>query len=260
MSKYMRLLCAWSGLITLAFMFLGLVVAGWLPVPSPDMSKAEVVEMYLAKTDKIRFFAVMNLVAAGWSVMWVAAISSQLRRIESGRSPMWTYMQLAAGTCGSFLFACQALPWTVAAFRPERAPEITQMLNDMGFLWFLMPVPFVIAGMFAIAACILEDKSREPVYPRWVAYLNLWLILIWPVAVWTTYAKTGPLAWDGLFVWWIPVVDYTIWSAVMSWATARAMTRQHTEEGETLAIDIAYARREPKPSSAAERSERSIPA
>ena len=255
MSKYPRLLCAWSGVITLLFMFLGLIVAGWLPVPSPHMTAAQVTIMYVHKADRIRFFGVMNLVAAGWSVMWVAAISAQLRRIESGRSPMWTYLQLGAGVCSSFLFACQALPWTVAAFRPERAPQITQALHDMGFLWFLMPVPFVIAGMFAIAACILEDKSRTPVYPRWVAYLNLWLILIWPVAIWTTYAKTGPLAWNGLFVWWIPVVDYTIWSIVMCWATARAINHQHAEEGDTAAIDMAYAlradqsvsQREPEP-------------
>jgi hypothetical protein len=243
MNKFPRLLCAWSGVITLAFMFLGLIVAGWLPVPSPHMTQAEVFKMYTDKTDQIRFFSVMNLVAAGWSVMWVAAISSQLRRIESGRSPMWTYLQLGAGICSSFLFACQALPWTVASFRPERSAEITQALNDMGFLWFLMPVPFVIAGMFAIAMCIFEDKSRKPVYPRWVAYLNLWLIFIWPIAVWTTYAKTGPLAWNGLLVWWIPVVDYTIWAMVMSWATARAITLQHDEEGETTAIDMQYAMR-----------------
>jgi hypothetical protein len=64
------------------------------------------------------------------------------------------------------------------------------------------------------------------------------------MAMFTTYAKTGPFAWSGLFPWWIPVVDYTIWSVVMSWATARAGNQQHAEEGPSMAIDMSYALRE----------------
>ena len=51
------------------------------------------------------------------------------------------------------------------------------------------------------------------------------------------------MAWNGLFVWWIPVVDYTIWSVVMCWATARAINQQHAEEGDSAAIDMTYAMR-----------------
>jgi hypothetical protein len=243
MSKQLRAICAWSGVITLVFMFIGMIVAGWLPVPSPNMTANQVVAMYIEKRDKIRFFSMMNLISAGWSCMWVAAISGQLRRIESGRSPLWTYLQLSAGICSSFLFCVQALTWTVAAFRPERYPEITQAFNDMAFLWFLMPFVFATVGCLAIGCCILEDKSRHPVYPRWVGYANLWFAFGFPMAMFTTYAKTGPLAWDGLFPWWLPVIDYTAWSFVMSWATHRASNRQYAEEGTSMAIDMAYALR-----------------
>jgi magnesium-transporting ATPase (P-type) len=208
------------------------------------MTSGQVVAMYIEKRDKIRFFSMMNLCSAGWSCMWVAAISAQLRRIESGRSPLWTYLQLSAGICSSFLFCVQALTWTVASFRPERHPEITQAFNNMAFLWFLMPFVFATVGCLAIGCAILEDKSRVPVFPRWVGYANLWFAIGFPMAMFTTYAKTGPFAWDGLFPWWIPVIDYTIWSVVMSWATARASNRQYDEEGEAMAIDMAYALRE----------------
>jgi hypothetical protein len=247
MNKYLRGLCAWGGVITLVFMFAGMLVAGWLPVPSPDMTADQVVDMYMHKHNQIRFFSMMNLIAAGWSCLWIAAISSQLRRIESGRSPMWTYLQLAAGTCSSFLFCVQALMWTVAAFRPERHPEITQAFNDSAFLWFLMPFVFATVGCVAIGACILEDRSRRPVYPRWLGYANLYFAFGFPMAMFTTYAHTGPFAWDGIFPWWIPVVDYTIWSVVMSWATHRASNQQHAEEGDAMAIDMAYALREGSP-------------
>jgi hypothetical protein len=243
MNKHLRALCAWGGVITLAFMFAGMIVADWLPVPSPNMSATQVTQMYVEKRDQIRFFSMMNLIAAGWSCMWVAAISSQLRRIESGRSPMWTYLQLAAGVGSSLLFCVQALTWTVAAFRPERSPEITQALNDMAFLWFLMPFVFATVGCLAIGCCILEDKSHVPVYPRWVGYANLFFGMGFPMAMFTTYAKTGPLAWNGLFPWWIPVVDYTLWSILMSWSTHRASNQQYDDEGSTMAVDMAYARR-----------------
>jgi hypothetical protein len=244
-NKYWRALCAWSGVITLLFMFVGMIVAGWLPVPSPNMTSAQVVHMYVEKQDRIRFFAMMNLIAAGWSMMWFAAISAQLRRIESGRSPMWTYLQLGAGVASSFLFCVQAITWTVAAYRPERSPDVTQAFNDMAFLWFLIPFVFATVGCLAIACCILEDRSTDPVYPRWVGFANLYFAFGFPMAMFTTYAKTGPFAWDGLFPWWIPVIDYTTWSVVMCWATHRASNRQHTEEGEAMAIDMAYALRTP---------------
>jgi hypothetical protein len=47
------------------------------------------------------------------------------------------------------------------------------------------------------------------------------------MAMFTTYAKTGPFAWSGLFPWWIPVVDYTLWSVLMSWGHTPRVTRCH---------------------------------
>ena len=243
MNRYGQLLCAWSGVITLVFMFIGMVPAGWLPVPSPNMSAVEVARMYSAHLGGIRFFGIMNMFSAGWSVMWVAAISAQLRRIESGRSPLWTYLQLISGCCGSFLFLVQALTWTVAAFRPERSPDVTQAFNDMAFLWFLMPFVFATVGCLAIGFCILSDRNRKPVFPRWIGWANLLFAAVFPPAMFTTYFKTGPFAWDGLFPWWLPVIDYTFWSILMSAATAGAINQQFAEEGENLGIDIAYAHR-----------------
>jgi hypothetical protein len=187
----------------------------------------------------------MNLIAAGWSMLWFAAISAQLRRIESGRSPMWTYLQLGAGVASSFLFCVQAITRTVAAYRPERSPDVTRAFNDMAFLWFLVPFVFATVGCLAIACSILEDRSTDPVYPRWVGFANLYFAFGFPMAMFTTYAKTGPFARDGLFPWWIPVIDYTAWSIVRCWATHRASNRQHAEEGEAMAIDLAYALRTP---------------
>lgn len=231
MGLRLRQLCAWSGVITLIFMFIGMIAADWLPVPPPDMTAEQVAAMYRERLAGIRFFSIMNMTAAGWSMMWIAAISSQLRRAESHRGRVWTYLQLTAGCCSSFLFLVQGLTWTVAAFRPDRDPEITQAFHDMAFVWFLMPFVFATVGSFAICCCILEDSAARPAYPRWVGRANLWSSVAFPPAMCLTYVKTGPFAWSGLFPFWIPLVDYCIWSVVMSLMTARAIRRQFDELG-----------------------------
>jgi hypothetical protein len=38
------------------------------------------------------------------------------------------------------------------------------------------------------------------------------------------FCKTGPLAWDGLFTFWIPVGVFLAWFFVMFWAVRRAVT------------------------------------
>jgi hypothetical protein len=207
-------------------MFIGLIAADWLPVPSPDMTAVQVADMYRRHLTGIRFFSIMNMIAAGWSMMWISAISSQLKRAESNRGRLWTYLQLTAGCCGSFLFLVQGLTWTVAAFRPDRDPEITQALNDMAFVWFLMPFVFATVGSFAIGCCILEDHRSRPVFPRWVGWANIWFSVAFPPAMCLTYFKTGPFAWSGMFPFWIPLVDYCLWSLVMSASTARAIREQ----------------------------------
>jgi hypothetical protein len=80
MGLWLRQVCAWSGVITLVFMFIGLIAADWLPVPSPDMTAVQVADMYRRHLTGIRFFSIMNMIAAGWSMMWISAISSQLKR------------------------------------------------------------------------------------------------------------------------------------------------------------------------------------
>lgn len=232
-----QLLCAWSGIITMVWMFIGLWLAKWLPVPSPNMSANEVVAMYQNNLDGIRACAVFVLISAGFSLMWTCEMSAQLRRIESGRTPIWTYVNLAGGCGGAFFFLIPALMWTMAAFRPERAPEITQALNDIGFLFFLMPFIFATTECLALGCAILSDKKKNPVFPRWVGFANLWFALLFVPACITGFFKTGVFAWDGLFTWWVPVVDYTVWSIVMSVCCASAVKRQYAEEGKGMGVD-----------------------
>jgi hypothetical protein len=39
------------------------------------------------------------------------------------------------------------------------------------------------------------------------------------------FFKSGPLAWNGLLTWWIPLSVYGAWLVVMAWLLLRAINR-----------------------------------
>ena len=90
--------------------------------------------------------------------------------------------------------------WTVAAFRPERDPALIVLLNDLGWITFLMPLGTFVVQNFAIGFAILGDKSAAPVLPRWIGFFTIWVAILWLPGALLTFFKSGPFARDGLFV------------------------------------------------------------
>ena len=48
-------------------------------------------------------------------------------------------------------------------------------------------------------------------FPRWVGYFNIWMALLFTPANILVLFKTGPFAWDGFFIWWIPFTAFLLW-------------------------------------------------
>src|SRR5581483_6094017 len=153
----------------------------------------------------------------------VVVIGLQLRRIDGVR-PGWTWLQLIAG-CGTFIFTqLPMLILIVASYRPGRSPEITQTLNDLGYVLFLTDVPPFVLQNIAIAFAVLGDRGARRVYPRWVGYFNLWVAASFVPATLIGFFKFGPFAVHGLLSFWIPTFIYGLWSMVMGYATWQAIT------------------------------------
>jgi hypothetical protein len=77
-----------------------------------------------------------------------------------------------------------------------------------------------------IAVAIFSDHSPDPVFPRWVAYLNIWVAVGFLPGALLTYFKTGIVAWDGLLAFWLAAVLFFSWILVLFWATLRAVNRE----------------------------------
>jgi hypothetical protein len=64
------------------------------------------------------------------------------------------------------------------------------------------------------------------VLPRWAGYLNIWTVpLLFPgFAVYVF--RSGPLAWNGIFAWWVPVGVFSGWFVVMIALMFRAVREE----------------------------------
>ncbi len=103
----------------------------------------------------------------------IGLIGYRMLRIEGGRHPILTFIQLVTGAATGVLLLLPMLLMAVIAFRPDRNPELTVTLNDISWLLFITPIaPFIIQNI-AIGTAILRD--RRATLPRWVGYMNFWI-------------------------------------------------------------------------------------
>ncbi|GFE52426.1 hypothetical protein So717_41790 [Roseobacter cerasinus] len=225
MNPKMCSLFAWAGSVFIVILCGSFLLMGFLP-PIPAFMGAEAAaEKFEDNRTAIRAGATAIMQSCTLMFLWVAAISVQIRRIGGEQARTLSYGQLLLGFAGNIVFLLMSFAWTIAAFRAERSAELVAMLNDIGWLIVVMPVMPLTLQAFVIALAILSDKRDEPLFPRWAAYLNFWVgILFLPGAV-TTFFKTGPFAWHGLLVFWVPIVAFIGWVFTMAWLVSRAATR-----------------------------------
>jgi hypothetical protein len=133
---------------------------------------------------------------------------------------------------GATLIAIADLFWLVAAWRPEQDPQVTQLVNDLAWITFTMPVGMIIAQMACLALAIRLDDQPRPVFPRWVAAFNLAVAVAVAPSAFAAVFHTGPLAWNGAVSFWLRVCAYVLYLAVMFVVVRGAVRRQQQEESE----------------------------
>ena len=198
---------AWSGVVCVALFFGAFVVAGFIPPLAPNSSAASIARFYQTHTTGIRIGSVLMLISGMFYATWTAVISAQMRRIPRV-STAAVYTQLCAGAFACLTFLVPAMLFMVTAFRPHRNPEITLTLNDMSYIFLIIPWPPFMAQMFAFSYSILMDKQARPLFPRWLGYLNIWWPLMISPSTLLPFFKTGPFDWRGLLVLWIPAIGF----------------------------------------------------
>jgi hypothetical protein len=121
--------------------------------------------------------------------------------------------QTVIGVFGTVYFSFNFLILAVAGFRPGGPEESTQVLHDLGFIMTFSPAAPFFLQYAAIALIILQ--MPKPVVPRWIAYFNLWVAIGLVPPSFIPLFESGPLAWNGLLGFYIPVVVFGAWFIVM---------------------------------------------
>jgi len=217
------------GIIWISAFFL---FPGFIQPMSPTMSAEEVAAFYRdpANLSRIRYSMILfNWFCVGL-VPILTLIVMQIRRMAH-RTPILSYCMLGCATGGPTLFLIANLFWLLAAFRPERDPELIQMFNDLAWVTFTSQVPYLIAQSVILALAIYLDRQSRPVFKPWVAHFNLLVAAALAPAAFIGLALGGPMAWDGLFPFWVKNIAIAVWIIVMGIVLGQAIQRQRVEEG-----------------------------
>ncbi|WP_148042113.1 hypothetical protein [Zhongshania marina] len=221
--------CAWSAIICPLLFFCAFFMAGFVPPLSPSLTAAEVAQHYQEHSSGIRAGMILMLISGSFYAAFTAVSSAQLRRIPGVHSTV-IYTQLVAGAFGCLTFLVPAMLFEVTAFRPDRPIEITHALNDLSWILLVMPWPPFMIQNFAFAFAVFSDKQKSPLFPRWLGYLNIWAPITFTPAVLLPFFKTGPFAWSGLLVIWIPAGIFIVWFAAMCWQLLKAIDRPEAND------------------------------
>jgi hypothetical protein len=229
--KRFQLRCLYTGYAFLAVFTLGWVIlAGFVPPPSPNDSPEMVADFFRTDTNKIRVGLIITLFCSAFLLPWCGAVCTQILRIEGARAPLtWAWIAASATLTVEFLYPSGW--WLLAAFRPEDATR-AQTFNDLAWLTFLGIVCTGIFQMIALAILTLRDRNPEPVYPRWFAYYQLWCAVSVTFTAGIFIFKDGPLAWNGILGFWVPVTFYVVWMVGTTIMTARAIRQDPGGDGE----------------------------
>jgi len=226
-NRRVQMACVWTGpVMIVGWVAAFVVLARFIPPPSPTMPAVEVVDMYREHTDAIRLGLVITLFASALLVPFAAVITAQMRRIEGPRAVMsWT--QLISAGLLSLEFIIPLMIWQTAAYRLDsNSAEIIRMLNDLGWLMFVGVISSAVVQFGSIGVAILADEHDRGVFPRWAGYFNVWVaLLIIPAGV-VPFFKSGPFAWDGAFAFFLPLVVFAAWIAVMTVLLRRAINEE----------------------------------
>lgn len=218
---------ALSGPICVVITLAGWLVAGLLPLPFGPGDQGEIVHFFLDHPDRVKAgFVVASIGTALAMPLW-ALVSLHLFRMDR-RLPLLALVQAMIAVVTLVINMFPQLIFAVAAFRTDRDPSGVVLLNDVAWLLLFTGIaPFMVQNV-VIGIAILRDPQQ--LFPRWVAWLNFFVAFSFIPDPLAFFLKTGPFAWNGVFVFWLALTTYCVFIVVMCWGCLRA--------NRTLAADL----------------------
>ena len=143
-----------------------------MPPPTPGLTQDEIVAFIRTNATNLQIAWVLLALTAGIRV----AVVRTHRRADatdeaSARVLAYAYLAvLAVAALPGCLFC--GLMFALAAFRPDRDPQIVALLYDMGLLSFVGSLGCFVTQYLVFAIAIFLDKRA--IFPKWLAYMSMW--------------------------------------------------------------------------------------
>jgi len=235
-----QLISAWCGpAFLVTFVLFWVVIGHNFPNPAPSLSPAELAARYTDNLGEIRLGFIMALIIVVLYMPWTCVLAARMARIE-GPFPILAFLQLIGGALTVMVVSFSAMFWAVAAFRPERNPELIQLLTDTGWLAIDLQYACTTLQMVALAICVLLDKNGKfQLFPPWMAYLTIFCGVSFFPASLTGVFTTGPFAWNGVMSYYFPYACWLVWEILTSQFLIRDVRRRMKDAEETRAASTA---------------------
>lgn len=199
------------------------------PPLSPTLTPEEVATFFREYNTGILGVVILCNLLAGSLVPLFAVTAVQISRTGTSSS-VFTYAYIACVGAGTTAFILADYCWGVAAFRPDRDPQLISLLNDMAWFFFIAPVGTIVVQNLCLAIGIYLDDRPDPIFPRWVAHFNIVTAVLLIPGAFSFLFKTGPLAWDGAVSFTLRVVVLGSYLVVMFLVLVRVVNRQGSEQ------------------------------
>jgi hypothetical protein len=230
MSYTVQRAMVWCGLPLMVLTLIGFLLARLLPVPpGANLTADKIAEFYGAHPTTTRLGLLLATIGLGLLGPMVAVITSQMLRIKEAPAALANCQQIG-GIGVVIVTVLPLIMMNAAAFRPDRNPVVTQAINDLAWLLLITPIGLFFLQEIPIAIAIFLDRSRNPIFPTWVGYANLWIPLSFLPALLPYFFKTGPVSWQGALVFYLGLATFGAWVVIMMWALLRALRDQAATE------------------------------
>ena len=221
----------WTGPVVAGLLVLALLAfPGFWPPMSPMLGAEQVAQFYAEHTTAIQFSQITFNLCGIMLLPFFMVLVEQMKRMRT-QSHIFAYCYLTSIVSGATIFALSNIFFLVAAFRPDRNPELTMLLNDLAWIIFIAPIGMVVTQFLMVAAAVYFDKGPDPVFPRWVGHFSLATGVAMLPSAGAAVFQTGPLAWDGLLSFWVRNGAFALFIVVMFFVLRQAVLRQAADEG-----------------------------
>lgn len=198
-----------------------------MPPPRPDVGNTEIVAFFTAHGYTIQIGFALLMLFIGFTGVANGLIALQIKRMSV--APVFAYGYIASLVVGAVPGALMAsFCFLVAAFRPDRDPQILALLYDMALLSYVGSLGCFCTQNMVLAVAIFLD--RNGIFPKWLAYMSIWMIvtelLAGPVFIFTS----GPLAWNGSIAFYIGTIIWVVWQICLIYLLFRNIRQQSPHE------------------------------